>query len=126
MDPRSIVLYLNRTGWMARVIHDDLAATLGEEAIACGSVTKYLCEAQTGPDDVTPLPEEISHHIDDSDEAILRTLEEFSFSLVQHLFCAIVLPKAMGYRRFSAKLGFMVCHLRRTPEIPSDDRKGYR
>jgi hypothetical protein len=33
MDQESIVLYLPRKGWTARVIHDDLVATLGEEAI---------------------------------------------------------------------------------------------
>jgi hypothetical protein len=112
MDQRSVVLSLNRKGWMAPVIHDDLVATLGEEAIAYSTVTKYFREAQTGPDDATALPEEISPHIDDSDEAILRALEDFSFSSVQHLFCAIHLPKTTAYRRFSGKLGFMARHLR--------------
>jgi hypothetical protein len=93
MDQRSIVLYLNRKGWMARVIHDDLVTTLGEEAIAHSTVTNYLREVQTGPDDASALPEEISPHIDDSDKVILRALEEFSFSSVQHLFRAIHLPK---------------------------------
>jgi hypothetical protein len=74
-------------------MHDDLVATLGEKAIAYSNMTKYLREAQTAPDDATALPEEISPHIDDSDEAILRALEEFSFSSVQHLFCVIRLPK---------------------------------
>jgi hypothetical protein len=53
MDQKSIVLYLNRKGWMGRVIHDDLVATLGEEAISDSTVTKYLREAQTGRDDAT-------------------------------------------------------------------------
>jgi hypothetical protein len=123
MDQRSIVLYFNRNGWMARVIHDDLVATLGEEAIAYSSMTKYLREAQTGPDDATALPEDISPHIDDSDEVILRALEEFTFSSVQHLFCAIHLPKTTVYRRFSEKLGVMARHLRCVPQILSDDQK---
>jgi hypothetical protein len=42
MDRKSIALDLNRKGWMARVIHDDLVVTLGEEAIAYSTVTKYL------------------------------------------------------------------------------------
>jgi hypothetical protein len=108
MDQRSIVLYLNRKGWMARVIQDDLVATLGDERIAYSTVTKYLREVQTGPDNATALPEKISPHIDDSDEAILRVLGESSFSSVQHLFCAIHLPKTTVYRRFSEKLGFTV------------------
>jgi hypothetical protein len=123
MDPRSIVLYLNRKGWMARVIHDDLVATLGEEAIAYSTVTKYIREAKTGPHDATALPEEISPHIDDSDEAILRPLEKFSFSSVHHLFCAISLPQTTVYRRFSKELGFLARHLRCAPEILSDDSK---
>jgi hypothetical protein len=111
MDQRSIVLYLNRKGWMARVIHDNLVATLGEEAIAYSSMTKYIREVQTGPDDAPALPEEISPHIDDSDEAILRALEEFSFSSVQHLFCAIHLSKTTVYRRLSQKPVFTARHL---------------
>jgi hypothetical protein len=72
MDQKSIVLDLNRKGWMARVTHDDLVVPLGEEAVAYRTVTKYFGEAPTSPDDATALPEEISPHIDDSDEAILR------------------------------------------------------
>jgi hypothetical protein len=123
MDQKSVVLYLNRKGWMARVIHDDLVATLGEEAIAYSNMTKYLREAQTSPDDATALPEEISPHIDDSDEAVLRALEEFSFSSVQHLFCAIHLPKTTVYRRFSEKLRFMARHLRCVIRILSDNQE---
>jgi hypothetical protein len=123
MDQRLIVLYLNRKGWVARVIHDDLAATLGEEAIAYSTVTKYLREAQAGPGDATALPEEISHHIEDSDEAILRALEEFSFTSVQHVFCAIHLPKTTVYMRFSEKLGSMARHFRCVPQILSGDQK---
>jgi hypothetical protein len=122
MDQRSIVLYPNRKRWMTRAIHDDLVATLDAKAIAYSAVTKYLCEAQTGTDDATELPEEISPHIDDSDEAILRGLEEFSFFSVQYFFCAIHLPKTTVYRRFSEKLWFMARHLRCVPQILSGDR----
>jgi hypothetical protein len=123
MDQRAIDLYLNRKGWMARVIHDDLISTLGEKAVAYSSVRKSLREVQTGPDDATTLPEEISPHIGDSDEAILRALEEFSFSSVQHLFCTMDLPKTTVYKRFSEKLGFMARHLRCVPQIKSDDQR---
>jgi hypothetical protein len=98
MDQKSIVLYLNRKGWMARVIHDDLVATLGDEAIAYSTVTKYLREAQTGPDDANPSSEEMSHHIDDSEEDILSALEELSFSSVRQLSHATHLPATMAYR----------------------------
>jgi hypothetical protein len=123
MEQRSFVLYLNRKGWKAQVTHDDLVATLGEKAIAYSNIPKYLREAQTCPDDATALPEEISAHIDDSDEALLRALEEFPFSSVQHFFCAIQLPKTTVYRRFSEKLGFMARHLRCATQILSDDQR---
>jgi hypothetical protein len=86
-------------------------------------VTNYLREVRTGSDDASALPEEISPRIDDSEEDILRALEEFSFSSVQHLFCAIHLPKTMVHRRFSEKLWFVAPHLRCVPQILSDDQK---
>jgi hypothetical protein len=111
MDQRSIVLYLNRKGWMARVIHDDLVATLGEKGIAYSNMTKSFREAQTGPDDATALPEEISPDIDESDEAILGALEELPFSSVRQLSRAIHLPKTTVYRRLSEKLACTARHL---------------
>jgi hypothetical protein len=64
VDERSIVLYLNRKGLTAEVVHDDLAATLGEEATAYSRVTNCL---RASP-------------MDESDENILRALEELPFS----------------------------------------------
>jgi hypothetical protein len=58
MDQRLIVPYLKRKGWMARLIHDDLVPTLGEEAITYSTVSTYLHEAQRGPDDATAFPED--------------------------------------------------------------------
>jgi hypothetical protein len=112
MDQRSIVLYLNRKGWRAQVIHDDLVATLGEKAIAYSNIPKYLREAQTGRDGAMPECEEISPHINDADEAILNALQELSFSSVRQLSCATHLPETTVCRRFSEKLGFTARHLR--------------
>jgi hypothetical protein len=112
MDQKSIVLYLNRKSGMTQVIHDDLVATLGEAAIAYSTVTKYLREAQTGRDDAMSSSDEISHHIDDSDEAILKALEELPFSSVRQLSRATHIPAITVYRRFSEKLGFTARHLR--------------
>jgi hypothetical protein len=106
---------------MARVIHDDLVATLGEEAIAYSTVTKYLREAQTGRDDAMQLSEEISPHIDDSDDAILSTLEELPFSSVRQFSRATHLPATTVYRQLSEKLGFTAHHLRSVSHILSDD-----
>jgi hypothetical protein len=65
MDQRSIVIYLNRKGWMARVIDDDLVAMLGEEAIAYSTVTNYLRAARIIPHDA-PFSAATSPHIDES------------------------------------------------------------
>jgi hypothetical protein len=123
MDQRSIVLYLNRKGWMTQVIHYDLVATLGEEAIAYSTVAKYLHEAQTGPDEATALLEEITPHIDDSDDLILSTLEELPFFSVRQLSRATHLPKTTVYRQFYDKLWFTPRDFRCVPHIRSDDRK---
>jgi hypothetical protein len=120
MDQRSLVLYLNRNGWMAQLVHDDLVATLCEEAIAYSTVRKYLHEVQTGPDDAAALPEDFSAHIDDSEEAILGTLEEFPFSSVRQLSHATYLRKTAVYRQLSEKLGFTERHLRCVPHILSE------
>jgi hypothetical protein len=85
MDHQSIVLYLNNKGWPTQVIHNHLVATLGEEAIAYSTVTKYFREVQIGRNDAMPSSEAISPHIDDSDEAIRSALEELPFSSVRQV-----------------------------------------
>jgi hypothetical protein len=123
MDQRSIVLYLNRKGLTGQVIHDDLVATLGAEAIGDSTMRNYLRAARITPRDATAFVAATSPHINESDEDILRALEELPFSSVQHLFCAIHLPKTTAYGRFSEKLGFTARHLRWVPYILSDDQK---
>jgi hypothetical protein len=92
MDQKSICLYLNRKGWMARVIHDHLVAALGEEALVYNTVTKYLCGAQIIPGDDIPLSDATSPPIEDLDQAVLRPLEELPFSSVRQLSGAAHVP----------------------------------
>jgi hypothetical protein len=82
MDQRSIVLYLNRKGWTAPVIHDDLVATLDAEAMVYRPVTNYLRAVRIIPRDACSLSAPISPHIEESDDAILRAFAELSFSPV--------------------------------------------
>jgi hypothetical protein len=126
MDQRSIVLYLNRKNLTAQVIHDELVSTLSEEAIAYSTVTNYLVVARIIPRDPTPFAAAISPHIDESDEAILRALEQLLFSSVRQLSRAIHLPKTTVYRRLSEKLGFTARQLRWVPHIIFDDQKAKR
>jgi hypothetical protein len=99
MNQGSIVLYLNRKGRTAQVIHDDLVATLGAEANAYSTVTSYLRAARIIRRDATPLSPSNSPHIDESDEAALRELEELPFSSVRQLAHAAHLPVTTVYRR---------------------------
>jgi hypothetical protein len=59
-------------GWKARVIHDDLTATLGPEVVAPRTMMKDLPEAQISPGNTTASSDVTSPHIEDSDEAILN------------------------------------------------------
>jgi hypothetical protein len=86
-------LHFNRKSWTTRAIYNDRAATLGEEAIAYRTMMKYLREAQVSPGNTTPVADVSSPLIDDSDEVILRSLEELPFSPVRQLLRATHLPK---------------------------------
>jgi hypothetical protein len=46
MDQKPIVLYLWMKGMALDAIHDDLVRTLGKDAVAYSTVTKYACSAQ--------------------------------------------------------------------------------
>jgi hypothetical protein len=46
MDQKPIVLYLRMKGVALDAIHDDLVRTLGKDAVAYSTVTKYVCSAQ--------------------------------------------------------------------------------
>jgi hypothetical protein len=69
----------------AQAIHDDLVATLGYKALAYSTVTKYLRTARFDPAKDPPNNDASSHHLDDSDQAILAALEERPFSSVCEL-----------------------------------------
>jgi hypothetical protein len=76
LDQQSIVLYLSRKGISAVTIHDDLAATLGEDAASYLSVTGCVREVifpSSNRPDPLPPPE---HQLDDSDQTILLELAD--------------------------------------------------
>jgi hypothetical protein len=64
-------------GMRAQAIHNDLMATLGNEAVTYRTVTKYLRTAQFDLDSSSP------HLTSASGRAILATLEEKPFSSVR-------------------------------------------
>jgi hypothetical protein len=76
MDQKLIVLYLRMKGMALDAIHDDLVRTLGKDAVAYSTMTKYARSAQfSGRKEAIPPDVEGSP----VDEAILTALAEFSF-----------------------------------------------
>jgi hypothetical protein len=85
MDQQLIVLYLARKGLSAVVIHDDLVATLGAEAVNYPSVARHLREAifaSSNPPD--PLPPPV-HLLVVSDSAVLLALDDQPFASIREL-----------------------------------------
>jgi hypothetical protein len=126
MDQKSFCLNRNREGLTARIIHDDLGGTFGEEAIEYNTVRKYLREVQITSGHAPSVSEAPSPHIDESDEAILRSPEELPFSSIRRFSCATHIPKTMVYRRLSEKLGYFSRHLQSVPHVLSDHQKATR
>jgi hypothetical protein len=104
LNRQSIVLCLNRKGWTARVVHDDLVAALSEEAIAFCMVTKCLREAQISLRDPPPFSPATSPRINDSGGIMPRALEQVQFSSVRQFSHARYLLKTTVYSRFSGQI----------------------
>jgi hypothetical protein len=128
MDQKPIVLYLRMKGMDLDAIHDDLVRTLGKDAMAYSTVTKYAHSAQFfGRKEATP-PEAPDMERSPVDEAILTTLAEFPFSSVRELSRRICLPKSTVHRHqpLTQSLRFTVQHLRRAPNFLTAEQKQIR
>jgi hypothetical protein len=79
MDQKSIVLYLRMKGMALDTIHDDLVRTLGKDAVAYSTVTKYARSAQFSGRKEATHPEAPDVECSPVDEAILTDLAEFPF-----------------------------------------------
>jgi hypothetical protein len=89
MDQKPIVLYLRMKEMALDAIPDDLIHTLGKDAVAYSTVTKYARNTQfSGRKEATPRV----------DEAMLTALAEFPFpflfSSVRELSRMIYLPRS--------------------------------
>jgi hypothetical protein len=79
MDQKPIVVYLRMKGMALDAIHDDLIRTLGKDAVAYLTVTKYARSAQfyDRKEATSPEASDVKHnHVD---EVILTALVEFPF-----------------------------------------------
>jgi hypothetical protein len=119
MGQKPIVLYLRMKGMTLDAIHDDFVRTLGKDAVADSTVTKYARSAQFfGRKETTP-PETPDVERSPVDEAVLMALAEFSFpfSSVRKLSRRICLPGSTVHWHWhlTQSLRFTVRHLRWTP-----------
>jgi hypothetical protein len=118
MDQKPIVLYLRMKGMALDAIHDDLVRTLGKEAVAYSTVTKYARSTQlSGRKEAIP-PEAPDVERSPVIEGILTALAEFlfPFSSVRELSRRICLPRSTVHphrqQRLTQSLRFTVQHLR--------------
>jgi hypothetical protein len=111
-------------------IHDNLACTLGKDAVAYSAVTKYARSAQfCGRKEATP-PEAPDVERSPVDEAILTALAEFPFpfSSVGELLRRICLPRSTvpRHRHLTQSLRFTVRHLQWVPHFLTAEQKQIR
>jgi hypothetical protein len=101
MDWKTIVLYLHVKEMRIDTIHEDRARTLGKEAVACSSVTKYIRNARFAlkTEVVTPEPAKSRHSC--VGEATSAVLEEYPFSSVRELSRLTCLPCSNVHRRLT-------------------------
>jgi hypothetical protein len=101
MTQRPIVAYLSLKGMSAHELHDDIVATLGPDAVLYSSVTRYLREAQLPPSKPKPHPADVQRDLDDSDHALLSTLDDGPFESVRQVSRPTHLPSTTVYRRLT-------------------------
>jgi hypothetical protein len=115
MDQKPIVIHLRMKGTALDAIHDDRVRTLGKDAVAYSTVTKYTRSAQfSGRKEATP-PEALDVERSPVNETILITLAEFPFSPVRELSRRICLPRSTVHRHLTQSLHFTVRHLQWVP-----------
>jgi hypothetical protein len=115
-------------GMALDVIHDDLIRTLGKDAVAYSTVTKYVRSAQFSGRKEATLPEAPDVERSSVDEAILTTLAEFPFSFVRELSLMIRLPRSTVPRHghLMQSIHFTVQHLRWVPHFMTAEQKQIR
>jgi hypothetical protein len=121
MHQKPIVLYLRMEGMALDTIHDDLVRTLGKDAVAYSTVTKYARSAQFSGRKEVISPEAPDVESSPVDEAMLTALAEFPFpfSSVCELSRRICLPRSTVHPNphLTQSVRFMVRHLRWVPHF---------
>jgi hypothetical protein len=120
------VIHLERKGVSARATHEDLAPTLGHDAVASRTVTYYLGETRCPPSIDASIPLQISHVPDDGNEVIVTALYAALVALVPQLARLTHTSAAKVFRRITVSLGFTARHLRWAPHLLLDAQKQER
>jgi hypothetical protein len=109
MDQRSICLYLNRKGFSAHAIHDELVQVLDSDsdAVAYSMVTFYLRASHW----TTGKEEQHSNPPDVIDNTIIQALDQTPFVSVRELAKSMCISIAIVWRRLTRSLEFVVKHL---------------
>jgi hypothetical protein len=123
MDQRPIMLYFARKGLKAMVVHRELRATLGPEAVSYPSVTADRREGRFSLQTSPATFSEFGLQADDSDTAILVALDDQPLASVRQLAWLTHLPRTMVRRRLTESLRFRMRHLQSVPHLLSDSHK---
>jgi hypothetical protein len=98
MDQKALVLYLHMRGMSLDAIHEDLVRVrvrgrvVGENAVACSTVTKYVRSEKFSPKNDEPASQPMSVEPGPVDQAILTTFADDPFSSVRELSRLTCLP----------------------------------
>jgi hypothetical protein len=100
MDQKPVVLYLRMKGMAPDPIHSDLLGTLGKDAMAYSTVTKYVRSAQFSGRKEAISPEAPDVERRPVDEVIFTALAEFPFPFLSvcELSRRICVPRSTGHR----------------------------
>jgi hypothetical protein len=115
-------------GMTLDAIPDGLVRTLGKDAVAYSTVTKYARSVQFSGRKEATHPEAPDVELSPVDEAILTTLAEspFPFSSVRQLSRRICLPRSSVHRHLTQSLRFTVQHLRWVSYVLTTEQKQIR
>jgi DNA-binding Lrp family transcriptional regulator len=115
MDQPVIVVHRSLKRLPAPEIAEDFRAILRPDAVAYGTVARYLHDAHCPPSIAEAIWVEVQSSLDDSDRAILSALEENPFASVRQLSWLTHTPATSVYRCLTEPLGFVARLFRLVP-----------
>jgi hypothetical protein len=112
-------------GMALDAIHDDLVGTLGKDALAYSTVTKYALSVQFSGRKEATSPEAPDVEHSPVDEAKLTALAEFPFPFLSvcELSRRICLPRSTVHWHLTQSFRFTVRHLRWVPHVLMAEQK---